>query len=32
MYVAQEERPMRYLVGDESEINIDEIIAFLQWK
>ena len=32
MYVAQEERPMRYLVGDKSEINIDEIIAFLQWK
>ena len=32
MYVAQEQRPMRYLLHDEGNINIDEITTFLQWK
>ena len=31
IYVAQYEHPMRILI-DEREINIDEIITFLQWK
>lgn len=32
IYVAQEERPMRYLIYDKGKINIDEITEFLQWK
>ena len=31
MYVAQHTKPMAFLYN-EREINIDEIIAFLQWK
>ena len=31
IYVAQEKRPMRYVVEPE-KININNLIAFLQWK
>ena len=32
IYVAQEQKPMKYLVNNSDKINIDEIITFLQWK
>jgi hypothetical protein len=32
IYVAQEQRPMRYLLDNKDSINIDELITFLQWK
>ena len=31
IYVAQEQRPMKYLV-DETDIDIEQLITFLQWK
>jgi hypothetical protein len=32
IYVAQEQKPMKYILYNKNKINIDELITFLQWK